>query len=144
MVREAKKRPTVFLSYSDRDRDAVNQIVRDVSDALPNRYSFWDHSEQITPGSNFAADVAKALEQSSAMLVFVSPNYLSSEWGQRELEYALTSRKYAGRVIAVLIRNTDKAPWILERLLYIDATEKPSSVGKQIAKALQSSEVNGE
>jgi hypothetical protein len=144
VVRAAKNLPTVFLSYSARDRDAVSQIVRDVSAAIPDRYRFWDSTEHVTPGSNFAADIAKALEQSSAMLVFVSPNYLSSEWGKRELDYALTAKQYAGRVIAVLIRDTDKAPWILERLRYIDATDKPAAVGKRIAEALQSSEVNGE
>jgi hypothetical protein len=144
VVRDTKNRRSVFLSYSDRDREAVRRIVRDVTDALPGRYRFWDHSQDIVPGSNFAADVAKALDQSSAMLVFVSPNYLSSEWGRRELEFALSSEQYEGRVIAVLIRDTEKAPWILERLVYIDATERPAGAGKEIAKALESSEGAGE
>ena len=141
VVRATKNPPTVFLSYSHRDRDAVRRIIREVSEALPDdRFTFWDSSERISPGTNFAADVAKALENSSAMLVFISPNYVQSEWGKWELDFALTARQYADRVISVLIRPTRGYPWILDSLQYIDATEKTSAAGRRIAKALESLE----
>ena len=133
------------MSYSHRDDETVRSILGDVSKNLPiGRFSFWDHT-QITPGSNWAAEVAKALERSSAMILFVSPDYLDSQWGQRELDFALTSTRYAGRVIPVLIRRTPDAPWILEHLQYIDATSVPkTSVGKEIAKALRTARESAE
>ena len=139
MVRAAKEPASVFVSYSHRDGETVRRILGDVSKNLPiGRFFFWDHT-RIAPGSNPGADVAEALDSSSAMLVFVSPDYFASDWGRRELEYALASKRYAGRVIPVLIQRTPDAPWILERLGYIDATDsEPSTVGKEIAKALRS------
>jgi hypothetical protein len=134
---------SVFISYSHRDGPIVRKILGDVLRNLPEgEFQFWDDS-RVAPGSNWAAEVAHALERSTAMVVFVSPDYLSSQWSQRELEFALTSARYAGRLIPVLLQPTPKAPWILERLQYINATEDATGAGRKIAHALKSGEENG-
>ncbi|SRR5258705_1349541 len=132
-----KDRPNIFVSYSEKDAKDVQAILAQI----PQRgFAFWDASD-ITPGANWALEVGKALEQASAMLIFFSPNYFSSQWSQRELEYVLSSPRFEGRLISVLLKPTPRVPWILERFPFIDATTRPGSASKQIAKALQTAEV---
>src|SRR6266550_4419156 len=133
-----KDRRNIFLSYSQKDADEVHSILSRV----PQRgFAFWD-ARRIFPGSNWALEVGKALEEADGMLIFFSPNYFSSQWSQRELEYVISSPRFEGRLISVLLKRTPQVPWILERFQFIDATEKPALASKQIAKALQVAEVS--
>src|SRR2546425_13142958 len=123
-----KDRPNIFVSYSRKDAKDVQAILA----RIPQRgFSFWDASD-ITPGSNWAWEVGKALEEADGMLIFFSPNYFSSQWSQRELEYVISSPRFEGRLISVLLKRTPRVPWILERFQFIDATGKPVAASKQI------------
>ena len=48
------------------------------------------------------------------MVVLLSPDSAASEGQRREIDFALVSDQYAGRVIPVFIRPTKNFPWILE------------------------------
>lgn len=106
-----KERPSVFVSYSERDQVLVEQIIRQLGPRLkehPGReIVFWDQ-RQIAPGDNWAAEVGQALDQASAMLVFISPAYLSSQSSRKELEFALSSPRYEGRLIPVLLKPSPR------------------------------------
>jgi len=52
------------------------------------------------------------------MVVLVSPDSSGSLYQQREIEFAHGSRRFSGRLIPVLLRETKDYPWIFERLQF--------------------------
>ncbi len=69
-------------------------------------------------------EIGKALEESQAMVVLITPNSLQSSWVHREIEYALSERHFNKRLIPVLVGSEedlplDRLPWILRHLQVI-------------------------
>jgi len=105
----------------------------------------WQSSRDVLPGDNWAASVAKALEECQPMVVLVTPRWLRSRWGMREIEYALGEESYNWRLIPVFIvgkaRNfedfEDEVPWILRRIQGVTLTYPVQEEGlQQIAKVM--------
>lgn len=130
----------VFLSYAhddaalaERFRKALADTGLEVSD--PERDHF--------PGENWAGEVARALEESEAMVVLLTPAAISSPNVKRNIEYALGAKNYSNRLIPVVVRNSKrippaKIPWIVRRMpqFELDDTEFPKV--DQIAEAILS------
>ena len=70
------------------------------------------------------------------MIVLLSPEGVQSEWMRREIEYALGSRKYEGRLIPVMVRPTSDIPWVL-RQFHVVRADKERDEAKQIVVQLQ-------
>ena len=68
------------------------------------------------PGDNAASEISDALEGSDAVIVLVAPESMRSAWVRQEINFALGSPRYAGRLIPVLVKPTDEIPWILQKL----------------------------
>src|SRR6266487_333029 len=102
----------VFLSYASEDREVAKELA---SHLAKEKIEAWDPAEALFPGDNWALKIGKALEQSDAMVVLLSPNSVKSEWVLHELQYALSTPHYKGRVIPVVVRPTKDIPWILKR-----------------------------
>ena len=125
----------VFLSHSHRDREFARRLSNELAGL---GFEVWDET-QIIPGTNWGLEVGRALDQSDAMIVLISPDYVASESARRELEYALVTPKYAGRLIPVLLKPTGNVPWVLNRIQWLDATQDREGVSKRIAEALRAS-----
>ena len=72
------------------------------------------------PGDNWADEVARALEESQAMVVLLTPGPMSPEV-KRNIEYALGSKNYSNRLIPVVVGDakdfpTTVIPWIVRRM----------------------------
>ena len=54
------------------------------------------------------------------MVVLITPHAFESEWVKEEIQYALTSEHYQGRLIPVFLGHEAEtlvdAPWILRKL----------------------------
>ncbi len=104
----------VFISHSSEDQ----RIAYDLADNLrASGIDVW-RDDEIFPGSNWAMEVGKRLEDSDLMVVLVTPNSSNSEWVNREVQYAMTSGDYKGRVVPVVIGDSDAAglPWVLKKM----------------------------
>jgi len=128
----------VFLSYSAADRDLARELI---SRLRAEGFEVWQDDE-VAPGDNWALAVGKALEESDAMIVLLSPEAAESEWVEREVEYALTSPRYKNRLLPVVVKPTRRIPWILRKLplirLYedpVDGTDRVVDGVRQLAKA---------
>lgn len=131
-----KTRGSVFLSYARDDRDlgeVADKLASHIADA---GYGVWS-DEQILPGDNWAEKIGEALRKSSHMIVLMSPASAKSEWVQREIEFAVGSPKYAGRLIPVAIRPTTGMPWILEKLHQVSGGGTTDEVSKRVIKVLE-------
>jgi hypothetical protein len=130
-------KPRIYLSHSSVDRASARQLA----DALRRRALEVSSADSVSaPGENWAASVAKALGQSDAMVVLLTPNSVESEWVRRDIEYALSSKRFAHRLIPVVIGGEDpdwmsKVPWVLKTLKVI-SSPNVAQASRQVASAL--------
>jgi TIR domain-containing protein len=126
------KVPSVFLSYARSDRDLVQKIGQELSEA---GLEVWDPDQKILPGANWTAELKAALDSAGALVVFISPDAMASRSVSYEIEYALSAKHLRGRVIPVTIRPTKNAPWILDSLQSV-RYQSPGKTGRQIVELL--------
>lgn len=124
----------VFISYAYQDRTLADDLGARLSDA---GYAVWRAEEQLLPGENWALKIGKALEESDAMVVLVSPESVRSQSVREEINYALGSPNYAGRVIPVLVRPTAEMPWFFRKLNVVPAGKNRVKLGNTIINALE-------
>lgn len=80
----------VFISYSSKDRAAVEPIVRQLQEHRVDM--FWD--QLIAPGESFQDRVERQLSEAKAVLVVWSQHAAESEWVRSEAQFAVTHKKY--------------------------------------------------
>lgn len=113
----------VLLSHSHADSQLADQI----SGALKQRgLQVWTPSVDLLPGDNWAAELARALEESNAMVVLLTPKPPDSEV-MRNIGYALGAENYRNRLIPVVVGDPAQVravvPWIIHRMLRIELDE---------------------
>ena len=124
----------IFLSYAVTDRE----FARELASHLARRgYDVWDPETELLPGENYGLKLGKALKDSQAMVVLLSPDSVKSSSVTRDIEYAIANRSYEGRVFPVLVRPTDGIPWILRELGILHTDGRAAAVSKRIANALK-------
>jgi hypothetical protein len=132
----------VFITHSHGNRPLVRQVVKTLKQA---GLDVWDDEYDTYPSDNWAKVTGKALEQSDAMVVLITPDALDSVIVHRDVSFALGNIRFEYRVIPVLVgvdRNTaakKRFSWIIRNL---DPIEMPVSNGHaegidQITYALQ-------
>lgn len=124
----------VFISSARQDRILADDLAARLSDA---GYEAWRAEEQLLPGENWALKIGQALEECDAMVVLVSPESVRSQGVREEINYALGSPNYAGRVIPVLVRPTAEMPWFFRKLNVVPAGKSRVKLGNTIINALQ-------
>jgi hypothetical protein len=123
----------IFVSYSHEDHAIVEALTAQLRAVGVQVWADRD----VSPGENLALAIGKALEQSDAMIVLVSPQSMASLWVQRELEYALTSPRFKGRLIVVEIKPTKHLPWILRKFRAIRFYESPAKAKRSIVNRVR-------
>jgi hypothetical protein len=122
----------IFISYSHKDQDAA----RDITDQLKAKgYDVWFDREDVPVGASWRAEVTSAINEASAIIMLISPNWSASEWNQNELTLALDLKK---PLVPVLIEPTE-IPDAIARRQYIDAAGSREQAIDKIALALEAS-----
>jgi hypothetical protein len=124
----------VFLSYAQSDERWAKELHARLSAA---GFSVWNANLEVLPGDNWARAIAGALEQSDAMVVLVSPDALESQFVRHEIEYALGSMRFKGRLVQVVVRPTAKLPWILRKLPRVELKGNPQRASGEIVRILR-------
>lgn len=130
----------VFISYANSDAE----LVRKISDAVQSAgFQVWDGT-QIFLGDNWAQQVAQGLEESTAMIVLLTPDSLHARNVELDVSFALGKIEYKGRLIPVIAASEeqlplDQIPWILKKLQVLRIPNlKDNREGlEQITQALQ-------
>ncbi|MEX2303926.1 MAG: toll/interleukin-1 receptor domain-containing protein [Bryobacterales bacterium] len=115
----------VFISHASRDQHLAKQLAGLLDEA---GVQVHPGTEDIEPGGNWAKQIGLALEQSDIMVVLFTQNAEHSDFVQKELEYALSSKNYQGRVIPVLVQPAGKVPWILNKLDALNVSMDPPNL----------------
>lgn len=124
----------VFISRASSDQEVATDLASLLSAA---GLDVWDPHVETIPGQNVWRETDKALQESDAMVLLLSPSALRSEWTQREWEYALVSPNFSGRLVPVLVRPTRSIPWILRTLAPVPLYEDPAKGKDQVVKRVQ-------
>ena len=124
----------VFLSYSAEDSKVARALASSLAEA---GFETWDPGEALFPGDNWALRIGQALQESDAMVVLVSPNSMKSEWVRQEIEYALGSARYKGRLLPVVLKPTKDMPWILKKFPSVKIGTNVEEAARQIAQHLK-------
>ncbi len=107
----------VFISHSSKDKAIAQRLAHRL---IESGLKVWIPEDEIFPGDNWAKKVGAALEESDIMVVLITPHAFESEWVKEEIQYALTSEHYQGRLIPVFLGHETEipadAPWILRKL----------------------------
>lgn len=134
----------VFLSHARKD----DALARKLAERLTRSgFTVWNSEDEIVPGENWATKMGRALDDSDLMVVLLTPGALESDWLRQNIEFALGSSRYEGRVFSVLVGLTDAAgkdvPWILLRLPHrlVDSARSFGDVVKDI-RALSAADVS--
>ena len=132
----------VFISHSDLDSPLAARVSRALRKA---GLQVWDPDLHLLPGDNWPAEVGRALEESDAMVVLLTPNSISSPHVRADMSYALGSKSYRNRLIPVAVGGRKQLPkgeipWIVRRLHWVDLPNPESADPevKPIAEALLS------
>lgn len=128
----------VFVSYAQPDIPIARAVAKGLSD---EGYKVALAEDEIAPGDNWALKIGEALARSRALVVLLSPDAVKSDQVRREVEFALTSPQFAHRIFPVMIRPTQRVPWILRELNMLVTGPNPSEVRKAVLDALRKSQV---
>lgn len=89
-----------FISHASEDKD---DIVRPLAQALQQRgYDIWYDEFSLTLGDSLRRSIDRGLAGSKFGIVVLSPNFLTKEWPQRELD-GLTAREIDGQKVILPI-----------------------------------------
>lgn len=123
----------VFLSYARDDQEAARDIATRLKD---QGLDVWFDEWRIASGDNVAKQVGKALDEADAMVVLVSPESMKSRSVREEIDFALTTPRFEGTLIPVVLKPTAQMPWILLSMAVRTGKNRAAAVRK-ILETLQ-------
>ncbi|GEM_PF-802467 len=107
----------IYLSHARKDSGLALQLA----ERLKSEGLVVLHPEtEIVTGENWAKKIGKALQDADFMVFLLTPGAFDGDWMRMDVEFALGSRKFEGRVFSVFVGpasqlSTD-VPWILLKL----------------------------
>jgi len=124
----------VFLSYEAADRKIAENLALRLKEL---GFTVWYPDQDLFPGDNSPLEIGKALQQSNAMVVLISPRSAKSSLVLRDIEFALGSLRYQNRLIPVIVKPSSHVPWILSTLQAIPLAKDISQTAERIALRLR-------
>lgn len=130
------RKKKVFISYSSKDGQFVNQLVSDLKNC--NNLEIWEYSNEISVGDSIPDKIGQALSTADKYVIVLSPNSVSSQWVDRELNTAINteiSKSKKGFVVPVLYQDCQR-PKLIEDKLYANFTLNYQTGLQELLKAL--------
>lgn len=123
----------IFISHSQKDQKFAKELSSRLSTA---GVTAWLAEERVLPGENLPLEIGKALQRSDAMVVLLSPDAVESPNVRSEIAYALSSPKFEGRVVSVIVKPTKAIPWFLQTLPIIRSRGSRGPSVKRLAEKI--------
>jgi hypothetical protein len=122
----------VFISYSRHDIEFVHKLAEQIGRV----YKVWIDMRGIEPADDFQKEIEQGIKTSSAFVVVLSPNSVSSDYVNGEINRA---RKYDIPIIPYMYRPVDP-PLALTSINYIEHDEENhyQSIGRLLDRLKKS------
>lgn len=121
---------TTFVSYAREDYDVAQRLAADLRAA---GLDVWIDQRNIRAGEKWDAAVEKALDQSPAMLMVLSPDAVESQAVMDEVSYALDE----GKCVVPVLHRACRIPMRMRRLHYVDLTQSYDDGVERVVEALR-------
>jgi hypothetical protein len=136
----ARRKETVFLSYSGQDQDRVAPIADALRRRFQSVFDYRDGGDSIEPGKPWMAEIFEKLERSGVGVLMLSQTYLQSGNCAHEARSLMAARDGGKiRIIPVKLGQEalDPPPWLTD-IQYLRAWEHPSpeAIVDRIVKSL--------
>lgn len=123
MSSDSLARPAeVFLSHSGKDQEIASRLVKVLrGHGVPVFFS----PHNILGAAQWHDEIGKALLRCDWFIVLLSPEAVASTWVKHEVVFAISDRRFLGRVIPLLHRECDQAAlsWTLPQLQRVDFSD---------------------
>ena len=120
---------SVFISYSRSDSAFVNDLATRLREA---GCKVWQDISGLRGGQTWASEIDRAVRDSDALIVVLSPDSSASEWVQKETLLAMKLHK---PIVPILLRETE-IPVQLVNLQFIDFREDTAEATQRLFEAL--------
>lgn len=126
-----QRRPQVFISYANSDRDIARRLSTALSEA---GLSSWSDSWELSSGDSIVERISTAIASSDILIVLLSPESVSSKWVGHELATALSSqlRDRAVTVVPALLKDCEIPPLLADRVYFDLRTDLSSSIRRLV------------
>jgi predicted nucleotide-binding protein len=117
----------LFVSYARVDARDVLPVVEAVRQEYQHRsldVDVWLDIDNLTPGQRWDSEIARVLQNSVGLLVFVSPAAMESDWVQREVTAA--AEHLDRLIIPVILHHVPELPIALASRQWIDLSSRHS------------------
>ena len=92
--------PYIFVSYAHKNSEIVFEHITRLRNA---GFRIW-YDEGIDPGTDWSEEIAIALSNAAALIVFISPAAVESHNVKKEIVFAIDQRKH---MICIHVENTE-------------------------------------
>ncbi len=121
---KAAKHPFVFLCHASDDKSAVRAVHEKLR---VHGINTWLDEVDLLPGHDWDLEIRRAVQQSRAVIVFISPTSISkSGYLQKEIRFVLdvAAEQPEGKIFVIPARLQDcVVPESFRRLQYVDLFE---------------------
>lgn len=121
-----------FVSYSQRNKEDIDQLVDELKNSKPSVRIFMDRLE-LQPGAAWQQHIFDALDESRKIICVLSPEYLASKVCKEEFNIALfRHRESLGRVLIPIYLYSAELPTYMKMIQYEDVREGDRSKFPQL------------
>ena len=122
MNRAPRAKPVeIFLSHAHADRKFLNRLVKVLR---AHGIQYWYSKAHLIGAQEWHDEIGRALDRCNWFGLVLSPAATESEWGKRELRYALNDKKYSGKIVPMVVRACQhkKLSWTLGAIQFVKFT----------------------
>lgn len=129
----------IFLSHASRDKPLVREIVSH----LPESLTIWIDEKDLSLGSEISSALEDTITyESDLVILFISPEAVSSQWVKKELYWALKREKEIGHIFIFPIVldsvSWDKVePIEFQKRKYLKLNDFTTESSKNLANKLE-------
>ena len=125
----------VFISYNHNDKEFVDELAKNL---VLERHNVWLDRWELNVGDSIVDKIQNALTKSSAMLVILSRNSVTSEWCKKELNAGLIRELDEKEVLLLpCVIDDCEVPLFLRDKVRADFRANPDGAFTQVNDALQ-------
>jgi LysM repeat protein len=110
----------VFISYSRRDLDFVEQLAADLEAVNQVDLKVWYDLSRLEGGDTWPEEIQSAIDASDIFIIVISPDSVVSKWVRKEFLYA----NHIGKKTIPLLYKKCDLPLFLLDIHYIDVRGK--------------------